>query len=211
VAPAVGPTASRRRARPWSTLLVLALLVIPLLEIVAIIGVGKVIGGWPTFFLLLFESALGAWLVRREGARSWKALSVALNTGRMPSKELADAALVLVGGTLLLTPGFLTDIVGFFFILPFTRPLARRVLEGIVAGRLLGGVFLRRFGSGAGRDGPFGPPGPGTGPGTRPGTRPGTGTRPGPSRASGGAEAAGAPKDAPRSDAFDDVIEGEIL
>jgi len=156
VAPVVGPTGSRRRARPWSALLVLALLVIPLLEILAILGVGQVIGGWPTFFLLLVESALGAWLVRREGARSWRALTTALNTGRMPSRELADAALVLVGGTLLLTPGFLTDIVGFFFILPFTRPLARRVLEGIVARRLLGGVFLSQFGAGraASKDAP---------------------------------------------------------
>ena len=56
----------------------------------------------------------------------------------MPSRQLADAALVLVGGTLLLAPGFLTDIVGFFFILPFTRPIARTLLEAVVAKRLLG-------------------------------------------------------------------------
>lgn len=135
--PAPGP----RRGRRWGLLLVLALLVVPLLEVVAIIGVGRVIGGWPTFFLLLAESALGAWLVRREGARSWRALSLALRTGRMPSRELADAALVLVGGVLLLTPGFLTDLVGFAFIIPLTRPLARRSLEAVVARRLLGAAF----------------------------------------------------------------------
>lgn len=195
MAPAVDPRGSRRRTRTWSALLVLALLVIPLLEIVAIIAVGKVIGGWPTFFLLLLESALGTWLVRREGARSWKALTRALSTGRMPSRELADAALVLVGGTLLLTPGFLTDIVGFFFILPFARPLARRVLEGVVARKLLGGVFRGPFGSAA-SGGPFGPSGPAA-PGADRGPR---GPRPRPS-----------PQDAPRSSASDDVIEGEIL
>jgi UPF0716 protein FxsA len=119
----------------------LLLLVVPVLEIAAIIAVGKVIGGWQTLVLLLVESALGAWLVKREGARAWKALTTALNTGQMPSRQLADAALVLVGGTLLLTPGFLTDIVGFFFILPFTRPIARAALEAVVAKRLLGGVF----------------------------------------------------------------------
>ena len=75
----------------------------------------------------------------------------ALNTGRMPSRQLADAALVLVGGTLLLTPGFLTDIVGFFLILPPTRPLARRGLEAMVARRLLGGFF-----GGGGAGGPGG-------------------------------------------------------
>jgi UPF0716 protein FxsA len=128
---------------------------VPVLEIAAIIAVGKVIGGWQTLALLVFESVLGAWLVRREGARAWEALSTALRTGRMPSRQLADAALVLVGGTLLLTPGFLTDIVGFFFILPLTRPVARRILERAVARRLLGGAFR-----GWGR-GPVGPGGPG--------------------------------------------------
>ena len=69
----------------------------------------------------------------------------------MPSRQLADAALVLVGGTLLLAPGFLTDIVGFFFILPFTRPIARTALEAVVAKRLLGGVFGGGRGPGRGR------------------------------------------------------------
>jgi UPF0716 protein FxsA len=112
-----------------------------------------VIGGWQTLVLLLVESALGAWLVRREGARAWKALTTALNTGQMPSRQLADAALVLVGGTLLLAPGFLTDIVGFFFILPLTRPIARTALEAVVAKRLLGGIFGgRRSGPPSGPD-----------------------------------------------------------
>jgi UPF0716 protein FxsA len=121
----------------------LLLLVVPVLEIAAIIGVGKVIGGWQTLVLLILESLLGAWLVRREGGRAWRALNSALRSGQMPSRELADAALVLVGGTLLLTPGFLTDVVGFFVILPLTRPIARTVLEAAVARRLLGGYTGR--------------------------------------------------------------------
>ena len=132
--------------RRWPAVLVLLLLVVPILEVVIIIGVGKVIGGWPTFVLLVLESALGAWLVRREGAKTWQALSRALGTGQMPSREIADAALVLVGGTLLLAPGFLTDIVGFALILPLTRPVARRLLEAVVARRLLGAVFAGRNG-----------------------------------------------------------------
>jgi UPF0716 protein FxsA len=134
------------------------LLVVPILEIAAIIAVGRVIGGWQTLVLLLVESALGAWLVRREGGRAWKALTTALNTGQMPSRQLADAALVLVGGTLLLAPGFLTDIVGFFFILPFTRPIARTALEAVVAKRLLGGVFRSGGPGGPGPSAPQGGP-----------------------------------------------------
>lgn len=149
----MAPALARRRR--WWTLLMVLLLVVPLLEIVVIIAVGRVIGGWPTFFLLLAESALGAWLVRREGGRAWRALQEALTTGRMPSRQLSDAALVLMGGVLLLAPGFLTDIVGFFLVLPFTRPVARGLLEAAVAKRLLAGVYApagatpRRPGQGA--------------------------------------------------------------
>ena len=117
---------------PW-TWLAAALLVVPIVEIYVIIQVGQVIGGWQTLALLIIESALGAWIVKREGRRAWEALSTAFSTGRLPTRELADAALVLVGGTLLLTPGFVTDIFGFFFVLPFTRPLARRAMSLLVA------------------------------------------------------------------------------
>ncbi|HEX2705197.1 MAG TPA: FxsA family protein, partial [Candidatus Lustribacter sp.] len=142
MAPPVGsaPRAPRARRRRWPALVFVLVLVVPVAEIAVIIGVGRVIGGWPTVVLLLVESALGAWLVRREGTRTWGALSTALRTGQMPSRQLADAALVLIGGTLLLTPGFVTDLVGFFFIVPLTRPLARAALEAFVARRLLGGI-----------------------------------------------------------------------
>jgi UPF0716 protein FxsA len=131
---------------PW--FVAVALLVVPIIEIYVIIQIGQVIGGWPTVALLVIESALGAWLIKREGKRAWKALRTATQTGRMPGKELADAALILVGGTLLLTPGFVTDIFGFFFVLPFTRPLARKVLAGFLSRRIaaqLGGNPITGF------------------------------------------------------------------
>ena len=137
MAPARHLTRGGRRRPRWVWLVFLALLVVPVAEIALIVAVGKVIGGWQTIALLLVESALGAYLVKREGRRSWQALRVALNSGHMPGRELADAALVLIGGTLLLTPGFLTDLVGFFFILPFTRPITRRWLQGVVERRLV--------------------------------------------------------------------------
>ncbi len=168
------PTAARRR--PWRRLIFLALLVVPVVEIAVIIAVGKVIGGWPTVALLLLESLAGAWLVRREGARTWRALNTALSTGAMPSRELADAALVLIGGTLLLTPGFVTDIVGFFFILPFTRPIARRLLESAVRSRLLAGSLVVQNGA-MPRARPGAWPGQSTGPmpGPNPDASPGRG------------------------------------
>ena len=136
--PGSTPYAAGRRRRRVLRWVFLAILLVPMVEIAVIIAVGRAIGGWPTFFLLLLESLLGAWIVQREGGQAWAALREALRSGRMPSRQLADAALVLVGGTLLLTPGFVTDAVGFFVVLPFTRPVTRRWLEAAVARRLLG-------------------------------------------------------------------------
>ena len=73
---------------------------------------------------------------RQEGRRAWQALRTALNTHRPPAKELADGALILIGGTLLLTPGFATDVAGFLLVLPFTRPIFRRLLTAYLGSRI---------------------------------------------------------------------------
>lgn len=117
-------------------ILFVAFVVVPIAEVVLILQVSDLIGGWETAALLLAEMVLGGWIVRREGRRAWQALSSALLRGVMPDRELSDAALVLVGGTLLLTPGFLSDVVGFFFVLPPTRPLVRRLLASYVERRV---------------------------------------------------------------------------
>ncbi len=110
---------------------------LPILEIYVIIQVGQEIGAMPTILLLIAESALGWWIVKREGRRAWQTLNEAVASGNLPGRELADAAVVLVGGVLLLTPGFVTDLFGFLFVLPFTRPVARRLLSALVAHRVL--------------------------------------------------------------------------
>ncbi|MFT3871822.1 MAG: FxsA family protein [Nocardioides sp.] len=124
-----------RRYAVWA--LVTAFVVVPLVEISALILVGRLIGPWWTILLLIADSILGGWLIRREGSRAWAALSDALATGAMPAKELADGALILVGGTLMLVPGFVSDLFGALMILPITRPIARRALTAIVTRRLL--------------------------------------------------------------------------
>ena len=118
------------------------------------------------------DSLFGAWLVRREGSRTWRALRAALESGRMPGQELADGALVLVGGTLMLTPGFVTDVAGLLLVAPFSRPFGRRLLARFVTSR-----FEVVAGSGFGPG--FGPgPGASAGPGSgRPGD-PGAGDGP---------------------------------
>jgi UPF0716 protein FxsA len=116
--------------------LFLAFLVVPVMEIWLLIRIGSVIGGWQTVALLIADSILGAWLVRREGRRAWAALQSAVQSGRMPDRELADGGMIVAGGALLLTPGFLTDVLGFILILPFTRPIARRGLSWFLRRRV---------------------------------------------------------------------------
>jgi UPF0716 protein FxsA len=125
-----------RRRFPW-TLVFVAFLVIPIVEIYVLIQVGQVIGAWWTVLLLIADSLFGSWLLKREGSRAWRALQAAFESGRMPTKELADAALIVFGGTLMITPGFVSDIVGLLAILPFTRPIARRMLGAFVARRVV--------------------------------------------------------------------------
>ena len=118
-------------------LAVVGLLLLPIIEIVVIVAVGQAIGGWPTFLLLVATSLLGAWLIRREGGRAWRALEQAVRSGRMPAREIADGVVVLVGGSLLLLPGFVTDVSASLLVLPFTRPVARSLLAAVISRRLL--------------------------------------------------------------------------
>lgn len=130
----------RRRSWPWWLLFVL-FVVMPIAEIFVLIQVGQVIGVWWTIALLIADSIFGSWLIKREGGRAWRALTTSLNTGKMPAKELADGALILVGGTLMLSPGFVTDAFGLLLILPFTRPVARRILTRLVTRKLLAASY----------------------------------------------------------------------
>jgi UPF0716 protein FxsA len=123
-----------RVRRGWPLVLLLVLLVaVPTAEIWLIVQVAERIGVWATVAVLVVEALLGGWLIRREGRRTWRALVTTFETGRVPAGELADAALVLVGGILLLLPGFLGDVIGFLFLLPMTRPLARRLVAFFIA------------------------------------------------------------------------------
>jgi len=103
------------------------LIVVPIIELAIIIQVGSMIGIWWTIALLIADSLLGAWLLMREGSRSWLRFRAALGEGKVPAKETADGGLVISGGALLLTPGFLTDIVGLLLLFQPTRDIIRAV------------------------------------------------------------------------------------
>ena len=128
--------------------LFLLFLIVPVIEIYLLIKVGSLIGGIPTVAILLTISLLGAYLVRSQGFRILAQLREELAAGRLPAAQLLDGALVLVGGVLLVIPGFFTDFLGLFFLIPPTRRLIKLWLGLWLQSRLSKGgalVVRRRF------------------------------------------------------------------
>ncbi len=117
-------------------LLVILFIVVPIAELFVIVEVGSLIGVWPTIALLLADALLGALLLRHQGRGAWRRFNAAIAERRFPGREVADGAMIVIGGTLLLTPGFITDVFGIVFLVPPTRAIVRRL------GR---GYFTRRF------------------------------------------------------------------
>lgn len=136
-------------------LLVALFIVVPIAELYVIIQVGEAIGVVPTLLLLLLDAILGSLLLKHQGRGAWRRFNEALAQRRFPGKEVADGLLIVIGGTLLLAPGFLTDIVGIFLLVPPTRAIARAVLKRFTIGR------FTVVGMGAGGAGGFGGGGPG--------------------------------------------------
>ncbi len=110
------------------TLLFVLFIAVPLAELYVIIQVGQWLGVLPTIGILLADSILGSLLMRSQGRLAWQRFTQATQAGRPPAREVIDGALVLLGGAFLLTPGFLTDVLGVALLLPPTRAVVRRIL-----------------------------------------------------------------------------------
>lgn len=115
-------------------LFLLLFIAVPVVELWLILQVGAAIGAPATIALLLIDSLLGAWLVKSQGGAVWTRFREVSNAGRVPANEAVDGFFVILGGTLLLLPGFLSDFAGLLFVLPPTRALLR--------GRVI--AFVRR-------------------------------------------------------------------
>jgi UPF0716 protein FxsA len=121
-------------------LLVLLFIVVPIAELALLIQVGQLIGVWWTVALLIADAVLGSWLLRAQGRAAWRRFNEALAERRVPHREVVDGVLVIFGGVLLLTPGFITDVFGLLFLFPPTRVLMRRLLVRRGALRLVGSM-----------------------------------------------------------------------
>jgi UPF0716 protein FxsA len=118
-------------------LLFVLFIVVPIVELYVLIQIGQAIGILPTIALLIVDSILGAALMRSQGRAAWRRFNLAIAEGRVPGREVIDGVLVIFGGALLLTPGFLSDFLGLFLLLPPTRAIVRSVLVRRFGARLV--------------------------------------------------------------------------
>ncbi len=120
--------------------LLLLFILTPVVELALLIEVGRLLGAAPTVALVVATGAAGAWLARSQGVRAFSRLRQTVASGTFPGEELFDAALILSGGLLLLTPGMLTDLIGLTALVPGTRRVVKGYLKRAVSRRLRPGA-----------------------------------------------------------------------
>ena len=120
---------------PIVVFLILLFIVLPIAELYVIIQVGEAIGVLPTIALLIADSFLGVALLRSQGRAAWRRFNEALAAGRVPAREVFDGAMIILGGAFLLTPGFITDVIGILLLLPPTRAGFRGFVSRMARGR----------------------------------------------------------------------------
>jgi UPF0716 protein FxsA len=115
--------------------LLVLFIVVPIAELYVIVQIAGEIGIVPTLLLLVADSVAGTLLMKSQGRVAWRRFTEAQAAGRIPAREVADGALIILGGAFLLTPGFLTDIIGFLLLIPPTRVMFRKTVVGLLAKR----------------------------------------------------------------------------
>lgn len=141
--------------------LLLLFLLTPAVELGLLIQVDRLIGFGPTIGLIIATGLVGSYLARREGLTTWRRLNNRLRRGELPGKELGDGVIILVAGALLITPGVLTDLIGFLGLFPLTRAPIRRLLMRRLQSKVEQGSMNVQFGMfGASPPSPGGPAAP---------------------------------------------------
>lgn len=126
------------------TKLLLLFIIVPVVELYILIEVGKKIGSLTTIGIIILTGILGAYLVKSQGFMILKKIQNDLNEGILPGNNLIQGAIILAGGILLLTPGFITDIIGFIFLIPASRRVVKKYLLKWLKGKIKEGNFYYR-------------------------------------------------------------------
>jgi UPF0716 protein FxsA len=117
--------------------ILLLFLIVPVVELILLIKIGSIIGTLNTILLVIFTAFVGAYLVKTEGLNVMQRFQGNLNQGVFPAEEIFDGAMILVAGALLVTPGVITDIVGFVFVIPPTRAVIKKFIRRFVEKRFV--------------------------------------------------------------------------
>ncbi|AOE50838.1 FxsA family protein [Kangiella sediminilitoris] len=112
----------------WFRNFLIVLLLIAIAEIYVLIGVGGVIGTAPTVFLVLLTGVIGISMLRQQGFSVFARLQEKMQQGQPPAQEMVEGVLLIIAGAFLITPGFITDIIGFLWLIPQTRVYFARLL-----------------------------------------------------------------------------------
>lgn len=116
--------------------LLLLIIVVPALEIAVLILSGKTFGTIPTVLLIILTGVVGAWLAKQQGMETLRRAQQQMQYGKIPGDSIIDGICILVGGVLLLTPGFITDTAGLLLLLPISRnrikPLIQRIIRKLI-------------------------------------------------------------------------------
>jgi len=126
------------------TKLLIIFVIVPVTELYILIEVGKKIGSLTTIGIIILTGIIGAYLVKSQGFMILRKIQNDLNEGIMPGDSLIQGAIILAGGILLLTPGFVTDIVGFIFLIPVSRNVVKKYLLKWLQGKIKEGNFYYR-------------------------------------------------------------------
>ncbi|MGX5914605.1 FxsA family protein [Aliidiomarina sp. Khilg15.8] len=127
-------------------ILLLLFIALPIIEIAVLLQVGEIIGGWNTLLLIIVTAVAGAALVRQQGALNWQRAQQKLASGEMPGVEMANGLLIFVAGIVLITPGFVTDIMGLLLLIPATRaPIAAALMKRMVVRSAGGSAGFAHF------------------------------------------------------------------
>lgn len=120
-------------------------LVIPIIELYLLIKIGGVIGALNTVLIILITASMGAYLAKNQGFRVFREIQEAMSRGYMPGNELLHGLFVLIGSFALLTPGFLSDIIGFSMLMPQVREIYVRVAKEVIRKRIQSGQWQMRM------------------------------------------------------------------
>jgi UPF0716 protein FxsA len=124
--------------------LLILFVIVPVTELYILIEVGKKIGGLTTIGIIILTGIIGAYLVKGQGFMILKKIQSDLNEGIIPGDSLIQGAIILAGGIFLLTPGFVTDIIGFIFLIPVSRRVVKKYLLKWLKRKIKEGNFYYR-------------------------------------------------------------------